>query len=111
MIAPGDGWKQSIDQRINEARIILLFISPHFIESRYCYEIEGQRAIERHRAGQAVLIPIILRPCDWTKTPFADFQALPRDGRPISRAVDRDEACLEVAQGVMKVVDSIGGHS
>lgn len=89
--------------------MILLFVSPHFIESKYCYEIEGRRALERHTQGSARVIPIILRPCAWHDAPFSKLQALPRDGKPISQWNDIDVASLDAASGVMKVVDEIVG--
>lgn len=105
MIPPGADWRQQIDHRLERAAIVLLFVSPHFIESRYCYEVEGQAALRRHEKGQARVLPIILRPCLWERTPFGALQALPRDGKPVSTWPDRDEACLDVARGVLGVVD------
>src|SRR5712691_7128476 len=64
-IPPGDEWRNHIDSRLNRARIILLFLSPHFIESKYCYEIEGKTALRRHQDGTARVVPVILRPCAW----------------------------------------------
>lgn len=107
MIPPGVDWRGQIDHRLETAQIILLFMSPHFIESRYCYEIEGEVALRRHNAGQARVVPIVLRPCAWEETPFGRLQALPADSRPISRWADRDEACLDAARGVMRVVDEL----
>jgi TIR domain len=106
-IPPGSDWRIQIDERINMAQIILLFMSPHFIESHYCYEIEGETALRRHASKEAEVIPIILRPCAWEATPFGTFQALPRDAVPITRWPDRDEVCLNVARGVMSVVDKV----
>ena len=34
----------------------------------------------RHQRGEARVIPIILRACDWKRAPFAKLQALPKDG-------------------------------
>lgn len=107
MIPPGTEWRDQIDGRLEAAQVILLFMSPHFIESRYCYEVEGQVALRRHNAGEARVVPIVLRPCAWEETPFGSFQALPRDARPISRWPDRDEACLDAARGVMRAVDEL----
>ena len=107
MIPPGTKWRNQIDGRLKTAEIVLLFMSPHFIESRYCYEIEGTVALERHEAGQAHVVPIVLRPCAWEATPFGALQALPADAKPITRWVDRDEACLDAARGVMLVVDRL----
>jgi hypothetical protein len=87
--------------------VILLFVSPSFIESKYCYEVEGQEALRRHETGRARVIPIILRPCLWERSPFGKLQALPHDARPVSRWPDRDEACLNVARGVLAVVDQV----
>ena len=107
MIPAGTEWRTEIDARLNRAPIVLLFVSPHFIESRYCYEVEGEAALRRHASGEARVIPIILRPCAWEDSPFSGLQALPQDGRPITRWTDRDEACLDVARGVMVVVDEL----
>lgn len=107
MIPAGSSWRTQIDERIKSARIILLFMSPHFIESQYCYEIEGKIALERSRTGDATVIPVVLRPCAWEASPFSELQALPLDARAISSWDDIDEASLDVARRVMQVVDSI----
>ena len=106
-IPPGSDWRQQIDTRLERARIVLLFMSPHFIDSQYCYEVEGQVALRRHAAGEAKVVPVILRPCSWEETPFGALQALPRGVKPVSRWEDRDEACLDVARGVMMLVDEL----
>jgi hypothetical protein len=107
MIPPGTEWRGQIDSRLALARIVLLFMSPHFIESRYCYEIEGEAALQRHAAGTARVVPIILRPCPWEVTPFGALQALPTNGKPISMWTNRDEACLDAARGVMRIADAL----
>lgn len=43
---------------------------------------------------------MILRPCDWKHTPFADLLAAPTDGNPITRWPDRDEAFLDVVRQI-----------
>lgn len=101
MIPPGDEWRTKIDDRIERAHVILLFMSPHFLASRYCYQIEGEIALRRHREGSARVIPVVLRACDWTVTPFGELQALPSDGIPITQWPDRDQVSLDVARGIM----------
>jgi hypothetical protein len=106
-IQPGSEWAGQIDERLQRARIILLFVSPHFMESDYCYDVEMGEALRRHESGLATVIPIVLRPCPWTDSPIGTLQALPQDGRAITLWQNRDEASLSVAQGVMSVVRSI----
>ena len=52
-IGAGAEWEQEIKDQLNAAQIILLLVSPDFMDSDYCYGIEMQRAIERHELGEA----------------------------------------------------------
>ena len=96
-ILPGDDFARQIDEGINRADIILLLVSASFIASEYCYSIEMTRAMERHREGAAVVVPVILRPCLWTPAPFGMLQGVPKDAKPISQWADVDEGYTNVA--------------
>src|SRR5712692_3081430 len=61
-IEAGEKWAQQIDIHLNRAHIILLLISPDFIATPYCYCKEMKRALERHDLGEALVVPILLRP-------------------------------------------------
>src|SRR5436305_14456781 len=79
----GSLWVQAINTHLQKAHIILLLISPDFIASEYCFGIELQEDIKRHQAGDAIVIQILLRPCDWETAHFGKLQALRLNGRPI----------------------------
>jgi len=104
-IQAGDEWAGQIDQNLESADIILLLVSASFLASRYCSDIEMKRALERHGQGEARVIPVILRPTDWMRSDFAQLQALPEGGRPITKWSDRDEAFLSVVQGIRRVAE------
>lgn len=104
-IGAGQEIDKAIDERISTDEIILLLVSPDFIASDYCYDIEMKRAIERHDEGSAIVIPVILRACDWHPAPFGKLNASPRDGKPITQWPDKDEAFLQVAQAVRKAAE------
>jgi len=99
-ILAGDTLDPAIDSKLESADIILLLISPDFLHSRYCYDIETQRAMERHEKGECRVITVILRPCDWQSTPFARLLVTPTDGKPVTRWPDRDEAFLDVVRHI-----------
>src|SRR5688500_12533021 len=61
-ITAGRELDPTINEHIESAGIILLLVSPEFLASEYCYEIEMKCALERHDAGDARVIPVILRP-------------------------------------------------
>jgi TIR domain len=106
-IKPGEEWDKSISVNLEKADIILLLISIDFINSPYCYDIELERAIERQAAKEAEVIPIILRNCMWQQTPFGKLQALPKDARPVSLWPDRDDALVNVADGIRQVAEQL----
>jgi hypothetical protein len=107
MIPPGTEWRGQIDRRLRVAQIILLFISRYFFASRYIYDVEMKEALARHKSGKARVIPVILRPCLWEKTPLGDLQVLPTNGRAITKWRNREEACADVAEGIMQVVSEL----
>jgi TIR domain len=82
-IPPGDSWDQVINENLNTADVILFLVSQNFLASQYCRGIEMCRAMERSEKREAVVIPIILKPCVWTSEPFAKLQALPKNCRPL----------------------------
>ena len=116
-IGAGKEWEGEIDPHLNTAPAILLLVSPDFIDSDYCMNVEVKRAMERHEDGEARVIPVILRQVHWKSTPFGKLKALPTDGKPVTSWPDRDEAFFDVAQGIRAAVmelraeDSDSGHN
>jgi hypothetical protein len=107
-IIAGEDFANVIDAHIDEADLIPLLVSPDFIASDYCYEQEMARALARHREGACVVIPVILRPCDWHDMPFGHLQAIPKDGKPITLWPNIDEAFLDVVKALKDVLTKRG---
>ncbi|MDB9527899.1 GUN4 domain-containing protein [Oscillatoria sp. CS-180] len=109
-ILPGDEWDREIKDNLNSAQIILLLISSDFIASSYCRDIEIKRAIERHQAEEACVIPVILRRCIWTSAPFGKLQALPKNAAPVADTniwPTLDDAFTNIAEGIKKAADDV----
>ncbi len=110
-IRAGGDWSSEIDAHLESAQIILLLISADFLASDYCYDVEMQRALERHQAGDARVIPIILRPVDWRPdTSLSRLQALPTNGKPVITWPSPplyDAAFEDIAKGIRKVVEEL----
>lgn len=107
-IVAGDEVDNAIFSKLETADIILLLVSSDFISSPYCYSREMMRAMERHEAGEARVVPVILRHCVWQGAPFGKLMAAPRDGKPVTSWPDRDEALADVARQVAKAVEALG---
>lgn len=106
-LIPGTQFDEEIKKHLNEDDIIILLISADFINSDYCYEVEMKTALERMENSEAVVIPVIVRPCLWKKTPLGSIQALPKDGNPISKYQDSDDAYVEIVESVSNIIDSL----
>ena len=103
-IDAGDEWKLQIDEHLERADIILLLVSADFIASDYCWDIEMVRALERHEAGEACIIPVIVRDVNWHKAPFGRLQALPPNGLAVDLWPNRDTAWRQVSEGIERVI-------
>jgi formylglycine-generating enzyme required for sulfatase activity len=111
-IDAGLEWASEIDQNLEQAAIILLLVSANFIASEYCYGIEMTRALDRHEAGIAEVIPVIIRDCDWTGAPFGKLQAIPADNKAVTTwgngdQYARDTAWKIVSKEIGKVAEKI----
>jgi hypothetical protein len=108
-IVAGSDWARDIDAHLDSADVVLLLLSADFIASDYCWGIEMRRALERHESGEAVVIPVILRPVDWRIEPLSRLQAVPRDGRAVTQYRNRDEAWTEVVTAIRRAITLTGG--
>jgi len=116
-ISAGKEWESEISSHLNTAHIILLLISADFLASDYCYSIEMKRALERHAAGEARVVPIILRPVHWEDPSLQKLQVLPTNSKPVTTwpmPPTYDDAFLDIVRGLEKVVkelaSSLGDH-
>lgn len=106
-ITAGQQLDQAISQHLENADVILLLLSPYFLASEYCYEKEAARALQRHSEGTAVVIPVILQPCDWLESPFRRLRATPTDGKPIAKFPNVHDAFLEVVKDIRQAAGSL----
>jgi tetratricopeptide (TPR) repeat protein len=109
-ITPGDEWRDEIEKYLDSADLILLLVSSDFLDSDFCYLIETSRALLRHDSGDSRVIPVIVRSVDWQGLPIGKLQALPKDGKPVTSWRKRDEAWLNVAQGIRKAIEEMAGR-
>src|SRR5580658_23203 len=97
-LLPGADWMAETARQIDRADIILFFVSADSLASMLA--AHGQRALARHARGEAHLLPVLVRPALWQESPLAPLVPLPRDGRAVTVWPRRDQAWLEVAEGI-----------
>jgi hypothetical protein len=104
-ILPGEDYQNRIDNNLEDADIICLFISANFLDSPSCKK-EKKKALELRKKKVISVIPIILSPCGWLDDKdISKPLALPTDGKPVSSFQNMDEAWLDVYNGLKKIVE------
>ena len=108
-ILAGSGLNAEIARELEAADLFLLLVSPDFIASDYCVEREMKRALERHAAGAARVVPIIVEECDWKAMgELRQLKAVPTDGKAISEWANANTAYLDVVQELRRIIEADG---
>lgn len=106
-IEAGKDWDAAIKERLYGAGIVLLLVSADSLASEYFYGREVQVSLERHERGEAIVVPVVLRHCDWKNTPLKNLEALPDKGRPVVEWPSADQAWQNVVDRLREVVAGI----
>lgn len=106
-IIAGQVFQDNIDNNLENADIICLFISANFLSSDACKK-EKSDAIELRKRKGVEVIPIILSPCGWRDDQqLSPLLALPTDGKAITKFTNHDNAWNEVYKGLKDVIESV----
>ncbi len=105
-IEAGSNLDEAVASGLNSANLFIALLSPDYLNSNYCYEIEFKKAQEMHEEGQLRIIPIVVEDCDWLNSPFSKLKAIPKDGLAISRWSNQNTAMLDVIQNLRKVLQN-----
>lgn len=97
---------EEIEARLRAAHVILVLVSADFLASK---DAEMDRAIARHRAREARVIPILVRPCDWAVEGLAGLSPLPDNRVPVTSWKNQDEAWENVARGLRAEIERVSG--
>jgi len=110
-IKAGQVIDNEVDNNLKLSNIVCFLVSSDFIGSNYCMEKEYKLAQKMHKNSEVVIVPIIVRACDWDVYDLKSYAALPLDATPItSRSADvssiamRDEGWLEVVDQLKIVI-------
>lgn len=106
-ILAGSELDAEINRELEAANLFLLLVSPDFIASDYCVEREMKRALERHAAGTARVVPVIVEECDWKAMgELRQLKAVPTDGKAISSWANSNNAYLNIVQELRRIVEA-----
>ena len=96
---------------LQTADVILLLISSTLFASDDLLQEGISQALTRHERGEALIIPILMRPVDLEATPIGALRVLPSNGIPVSKWRNRDEALADIARGIRMAVNALLTHA
>ena len=102
-IHAGSSLDDIISVSLESSELFLALLSPDYIASNYCYDKEFEAAQKMQSEGNLIIVPIIVEPCDWQKTPFGQLKALPKDGKAVSEWTNPNNAFLNVIDELRKL--------
>ncbi len=101
-------WKKQILSKLKEADIVMLLISRDFMASNYCFNIEMQEALSKYQDKGHLVIPIIVRYTEsWHKHEIGQFQALPKDAKPLDEWKNPDRFWGNVQRGLERELEQL----
>jgi hypothetical protein len=85
--------------------IVVFLLSEDMLHSPYASPAALGLLMRLAAERGAAVLPVVVRPCLWTDTPFAGYPVLPHGGRTIATAASPDEAWLEVVESITAILD------
>ncbi|MRH99634.1 TIR domain-containing protein [Kriegella sp. EG-1] len=118
-ILPGKSWKPKVESHMDFADIFLMLVSSDFMKSKFIQQLEFKNVIDKYKANDATVIPVLVDDCQWQidfKSDDYDFNlneldVLPDKKRPIENWDVPEKAFNEVGNALKKVIADIRGES
>lgn len=123
LVLAHEEWDLKIQEQLESSDIVVLLVSQSFIASDYIYKKVMPRALNKVVANKGIIIPFLLKPCDWENweitedytipeagtedTEMANYHALPTQESkglmPLSKWQHEDDAWLKLSDAIRKV--------
>lgn len=106
-ILPGGNIDSEVLIQLGKSDIVLLLVSPNFLASAYCINVELSKAITKHKNEECIVIPVIL-----TETiiddslSFAKLMRVPEDGKPIQKFRPQNNGYINAVARIKQMVDA-----
>lgn len=105
-IKAGVDINEEVLKKLRVSNLILLLLSPAYIDSDFCYNIEMKKAFERYKEGKCLIVPILIKDATLTKSmPFYSLKTLPTDRKPLTSFKPQDRGCVDITGSLMELIE------
>lgn len=107
-IKSGQFWKPQMESSFRQADIFLFFISNTFMHSEFIKQLEFKMVIDRYKAGNCKVLPILIDDCPWGidfeadeyTFSFKQLEVLPENLKPLKDWDIRQNAYEAILKGI-----------
>ena len=103
MIDPGDEWHETVQSQLAEADVVIILASVASLSTDYITAHEIPKALELHKEGKTVVVPLILEKCRWSNTDLGLLNALPEKAKPLNNWKPQSDGWKTIADGLARV--------
>lgn len=106
-IKAGTKWREEIGKALAAAKVAVLLVSTDFLASDFITKTELPALLKAAESEGAVVLPLILKPCRFTKNKeLSVFQSINDPAKPLSGLSehDREEELLKLADRIGELV-------
>lgn len=98
-------WDDEIANHLESSTVAIMLISPDFLSSGYINQYEIPNILEKEKKGELRIIPIIIRECAFgERVDLSQFQAMPKDAKPINLWNNRNEAWRNIMDNINRML-------
>ncbi len=108
-IVAGTDWEPEIEAALKSARVAILLVSDHFLNSDFILTKEVPALLQRRISDGLHVVPVILSACPWQKVSWlSPIQSRPKDGKALASFVG-DKRNQELSKIAIEVSDLLEG--
>lgn len=83
-IKPGSNWEYEIQDAVSSSRVVILIITPGFLQSDFVLNVEVPEILKRNSNGGMLVLPIYWTACHYSIVPWLrDLQLVTAEGESI----------------------------
>ena len=107
-ILPGDKIDAEVLTQLSSSDVVLLLVSPNFLASSYCIDVELKQAIQKHNDAQCIVVPVILSESIIDDNlSFANLMRVPEDGKPIQKFRPQNNGYVNALAKIKQMIDTM----
>lgn len=110
-IKPGKRLDDSVREFLDRAAIVIFFISPDFLSSRFINDQILPYALEKYEMEGTQIFPILIRPALFDDSPLRRFMVHISGQKAISKWENRDEAWIQVVGNLKQAINSFASQA